>query len=126
MAINFCTISSTTVDGFCGNQRAKVLARLIATARPPVANVPIGGGHIEHRPQPVWQRPEIITPPRQLDFELPFITVTVKGLFGENGAQTYEVMPQVEFVTAFNLEFDDCGCPDENEEIVVLVTGLEI
>lgn len=78
MSINYCTISNSAVDSFCGNRRSIVLARLIdqitdlRAYQPPLR----GGGptpKIQQIRQDRWEQP-VINPPTELDR----ITVSVE------------------------------------------------
>ena len=79
MSINYCTISNSSVDSFCGNRRSIVLNRLINQLRP--ANVHRGGNpaHVKKIiPQiPRWDvdrlEQQTVTPT-----ELDKVVVTVK------------------------------------------------
>lgn len=128
MAINYCTIGSMTVDGFCGTQRAKVLARLIHEAghdivTPPVQPTKPGtSGGISYGPGPYAPpvRPNVpnqwanVRPPQYrpseldrpvLPIEQPFITVSAE-IWALRGSETVEVTPRLDFVTVTDLEFN--------------------
>lgn len=137
MSINYCTIGRDRIDGFCGNQRAKVLARLIheaghdiivvpptPTPRPSGGGAIIGGG-FDFRPhvnvlqpgQRPWQRPELDKHlPQQ---EQPVITVRAE-IFGFSGFQIQEVTNRIDFVTVRDLEINN------DSEITVNITEMEI
>lgn len=141
MSINYCTISTNTLDGFCGNQRAKVLAHLLdekyAVVNPPTPHPGGGGGGVGIGHQGQWGQwsnipgiqhniPQVprYEPPR-IDrdlpaYEQPWITVVVSNFLGDlRGEQTLNATPQVEFVTVTNLDFEDT-------DISVNITGLEM
>lgn len=141
MAINYCTIGTMTVDGFCGKQRAKVLARLIheaghdAVVPPnPAPNPGHSGGSISYGPGPYAPpvRPNVpnqwanIRPPeyRPQDFnrnlppvEQPVITVAAE-IWTMRGSETVEVTPRLDFITITDLEF--------NHEAVITVNISEM
>ena len=145
MSINYCTIGTNTVDGFCGTQRAKVLARLIAEkyTATPVPNPRPGSGGISFGPGPAilpgtsfrpgWiqpQQPDLRSrtyyPDRQTDlnkdtlpFEQPFITVTAE-LFGARGSQTLEATTRLDFVIVTDLEIN------HQDVITVNISEMEI
>lgn len=83
MSINFCTLSNSSVDSFCGNRRAIVLDRLIDELRPPVTDKKVSnGGWTKQRPpayfkginQPRWEQPEA---PKYVPTELDTVIVSV-------------------------------------------------
>lgn len=118
MSINFCSINATRIDGFCGTQRAKVLARLIheaghdevivvppkPTPRPHSGGTTIGG-NFNFRPnvQPPTFRPDIDQnlPP----VEQPYITVTA-DILGMRGSETIEATSRIDFVVVTDLEIN--------------------
>lgn len=99
MSINFCTISSSPVDSFCGARRAIVLQNLIDEAHPPVQQT--GGGN-----------PRAYLPARHVEREereplqpvATEIIVTVET-FGEIHMATQPFTELVAMVTVTNLEF---------------------
>jgi len=125
MAINFCTIGRDTVDGFCGTQRAKVLATLIHEAGhdivvvPPKAPIGHSGGSTFGRPQASMQyrQPLPIEKPT-IPTELPFITVSAE-VFGMSGSETLEVTTRLDFVVVTDLEMNV-------SEIAVNISDMEI
>jgi hypothetical protein len=93
MAINYCTLTSSTLDAFCGNRRAIVLERLIDELRPVI-------GPAVSNPQSKWitARPPQKWEPPALPTELERILVTAQ--FQElSGSSTQEVRSQLELVT---------------------------
>jgi len=122
MAINFCTIGQDPIDGFCGIQRSKILARLIHEVghdvvppkpHPPAGGMDIGGAgfwspfrsqDLPHNVQPVEQ---------------PFITVTAE-IFGMVGSQTLEASARLDFVLVTDLEINTLP------EIAVNISEMEI
>lgn len=98
MSINFCTLTNSSVDSFCGNRRAIVLQNLIDELRPPAPVV--SGGN----PQAKWinaQAPRKWEPPA-LPTELERITVSAR--FQElSGSSTQEIKPQLELVTVTDI-----------------------
>ena len=132
MAINYCTIGSTTVDGFCGLQRAKVLARLIDEAGHGVVNPPTpqphghgGTGGITHGPTPGYRPPTFpqYRPPEverdPYTYEQPIITVTAE-IFEFRGSETQETTVRLDFVTVSDLEFNS------EPVVTVNITEMEI
>lgn len=126
MAINFCTIGRDTVNGFCGTQRAKVLANLIHEAGhdiivvPPKPTVGHSGGTTFGR-APVtpmqYRRPVELEKPTT-PTELPFITVSAE-VFGMSGSETLEVTTRLDFVTITDVEMNV-------SEIAVNISDMEI
>lgn len=129
MAINYCTISSNTVDGFCNAQRAKVLARLIDEAghgsvQPPTPHGHGGTGGISHGPtpgrpiySPQYRLPQVDREP--LTYEQPFITVTA-DIFAFHGSETQETTVRLDFVTVTDLEINS------EDVVTVNITEMEI
>jgi len=142
MSINYCTISTNAVDGFCGTQRAKVLALLLAekyaVVNPPTPQPGGGGGGVGIGHQGQWgqwsnipgTQPPLYPPryePPRIDrdlpaYEQPFITVVVSDFLGLRGSETLNATPQIEFVTVTNLEIED----EMHTDISVNITGLEM
>lgn len=105
MSINYCTISSSAVDSFCGNRRAIVLARLINELRPPVpqTNVIRGGGPTPKFQQvrhDRWEQP-VINPPTELDR----ITVSAEFL-GLKGSAFQDVDNRLDLVFITDIEIE--------------------
>lgn len=134
MSINYCTIGTNTVDGFCGTQRAKVLALLLAekydNVQPPAPSPAPppggGGGGISYGPStpilpgttisPGWPPNQNVPIYRPYDsrpdidqnvppIEQPFITVTVE-LYGKVGSETQEMSARLDFVVVTDLEIN--------------------
>jgi hypothetical protein len=126
VAINYCTIGTTTIDSFCGTQRAKVLARLILEARPDIppteTRPPAGGGWaIPTRPElypATYRPPELEQPP--LNWEQPFVSVTVE-MDGVQGIETQEMSTRFEFVVVTDLEISS-----DDDLVTVNISELEI
>jgi hypothetical protein len=148
MSINYCTLGAATVDGFCGTQRAKVLAHLIHQAGhdvvvPPAPQPTHGGsggssygpGFRQQINQPQYRRPpeldrNIEAPPR----EQPYITVSAEFM-GITGSQTIEVTQRLDFVTITDLEVNhdasitvnisEMQMSNTEDLIMVNVSGME-
>lgn len=133
MSINYCTISTTTVDGFCGNQRAKVLARLLEekypVVNPPIPSPGIGSGGWTFGP--ISGTTPVVSPPRyaphrpEIDrvvvpYEQPWVTVTVSDIFSFRGSETLETTARLDFVMVTDVKFND------EHEITVNITEMEI
>lgn len=135
MSINYCTIGKNSIDGFCGNQRAKVLSRLIHEAGHDIIVVPptptprpsSGGTSIGIRSGFDF-RPDVRSPPFRREPEAqrplqpqeqPFITVSAE-ILGMKGQETLEVSPRLDFVTVTDLEIN------EGPEITVNISDMEI
>lgn len=132
MSINYCTLSSSTIDTFCGNQRNKVLNRLLdekyTVVQPPAPSSggwtygPISGTIPGVRPDvsyapPPYQRPEL---DRDLPkYESPWVTVTAE-VFKFRGSETQETSVHLDFVVVTDIVFSDA--PD----ISVNITEMEI
>ena len=145
MSINYCTIGKDRVDGFCGNQRAKILARLIHEAGhdiivvPPQPPRPIGGGSaigggFNFHPavqQPMYRPPDINDKPLP-PVEQPIITVSAK-IFDMFGSETLEATQRLDFVVVTDLEFGSSPTVAVTElqmnvapEITVNISEMEI
>jgi len=108
MSINYCTIAATTVDTFCGNRRALVLARLIPELHPitPPNPQPGNGSHgsvapgwSNYRPQPQrWEPPVISTERDRIVVKAEF-----QDLRGED-QQDIENRLDIVFVTNLHVE----------------------
>jgi len=129
MSINYCTISTSTIDGFCGIQRSKVIARLLdekyPVVNPPTPSPRPGSGGVTYGGMPgrapnPWFDPYTSDTTQPIEYEQPYITVRVSDLFGEEGSETLFADAQMSFVTVTNLEFED------EDDISVNITGLEI
>lgn len=142
MSINYCTIGAQSIDGFCGSQRAKVLARLIREAGhdvvvPPTPR-PSGGGisigpnlpSTSFRPgvlqpgQQPWRQQPYRPPQQDVDQNLPpreqpFITVRAEVL-GMVGQETLEATARLHFVVVTDLEINS------SPEITVNISEMEI
>jgi len=121
MSINACTINTNSIDGFCGNIRAKVLARLIeeknGVVTPPTGG---GGGGGSWAGGPGFQVPPIHNPYPfgNLQPHNPYVTVTA-DLFGYKGQQTLNKDAPDVFVTARNVDIQDT-------EISVTMRNMDI
>jgi len=127
MSINYCTIGTGRIDGFCGKQRAKVLARLIHEAGHDVIVVPpkptprphSGGSTIrpgmDFKPYIAPQMDRQNLPP----VDQPYITVRAE-IFGMVGSETIENTQRLDFVVVTNLEIN------EGPEISVNISEMEI
>lgn len=140
MSINYCTVSENSVDGFCGRQRAKILAQLLAEKYAAVVNPNTpppypGGGHgISgwHSPIPGTQsniplvpsRPEPLRIDHDLPaYEQPYITVKIFNFLDDlRGEQTLTTQAQLEFVIVTNLEIEN----EVHTDISVKITELEM
>lgn len=136
MAINYCSIGSTALNGFCSAQRGKVLNRLIAELHPITPNQPAYGGATpvalrndfnfnwaRARGQQQY-RPEFDVDVDQpvIDFEQNEITVQV-SILGLSGSQTLNVsQAQGEFVSITNLDLEAIS----NDEIAVNIVGFDL
>lgn len=105
MSINYCTISNSSIDSFCGNRRQIVLQRLIAEFRPPVVNPGRNSGAGVGR----WpQRPEEKYVPPYVPTELERIRVEVK-LGDYSGTAAQDIKFQTELVVITNLQSTETG-----------------
>lgn len=110
MSINFCTLDASSVDSFCGNVRAKVLANLIVEK---YGVVPYGSssgaiikpGVIAHQYHQ-YRQPDKWVPP-VISTELDRIRVTVH-VQAENfhGQDEQAVRPDQSVVVVSNLKFE--------------------
>ena len=120
MSINYCTISSSSVDSFCGNRRQIVLNRLINELHPPVPAQRRGGNptHVKY-PIPAirrdrderWEQPTIT--PTELDKIV--VTAEFNGLLGSS---QQDIDGRLDFVYVTDLEF-------EGEEVSVNISAIK-
>ena len=144
MSINFCTLAATTVNTFCGNQRAKILARLITEAGhdivvPPAPPPPIGHGAsggidfvpatgfnlpTTRAPLPTWRRPD--EDKFQQPLESTVISVSVSDALGFSGTDTIHLDNRLDFVTVTDLEIQPFGRVPATEEVTVNISEMEM
>lgn len=127
MSINFCTIGKVRIDGFCGSQRAKVLARLIHEAGHDTVVVPSipprghsGGaivGNFKPQPFPSFRPTEPQVDRNLPPVEQPYITVRAE-IFGMFGSETVETVSRLDFVVVTDLEI--------GSEVEVNISEMEI
>jgi hypothetical protein len=127
MSINFCTIASSPVDGFCGTQRAKVLARLIPILHPAVPPVVTTGTNPRVlRDTFKFNRPFEIEDQPTLTFEQPTVTVSAE-IFGYYGTDTQDVSAaQVDFVSISDFEFGSSVHEPDHDAGVIAVNITEL
>lgn len=103
MAINYCTLSNSSVNAFCSNRRSIVLNRLIQELHPPVAqHKKRGGGPTPHITK--IHRREIDEPTfTQTEFEHVVVTAKFQNLTGED---KQIVDQRLDFVFITNLEIN--------------------
>jgi hypothetical protein len=112
MAINFCTLTNSTIDTFCGNRRQLILDRLLEERYPPAPPPVLGTNNSSVREALVRQRPELFRRPAeeeeltQLTFEQPFITVTAE-LLGTTGTHQLDAATRLDFVVVTNLRIGE-------------------
>lgn len=116
MSINFCTLTNSSVDTFCGNRRSIVLGNLINQKY-----AQIGTNNSSVRDSFAKQRPDLVhhveDDDRQpLVFEQPFITVEV-WMDGIRQAQTLEAVQHLDFVTVTDLSV---STRDASESVNIL------
>jgi len=116
MSINFCTLTGSTLDTFCGNRRSIIVNQLLTEKYPPAPSAPGTNNHhvstdfarrYPHLVQHV-EHEEI----KPLTFEQPFITVSAE-LLGDVGTQTLEAKVQMEFATVTDLKIGDSPAPQD-------------
>lgn len=121
MSINFCTLTGSTLDTFCGNSRQIILDRLLDEkyATPPVQpfigtnNSSVSKDFTKKFPHLVRHAVEDDERP-VLTFEQPFITVSAE-LMGATGSQQQEVTPRLDFVVASDLNISKTTTSKEVE-----------
>lgn len=112
MAINFCTLTNSTIDTFCGNRRQIILDRLLRERYPPAPPAVLGTNNASVREALVRQRPELFRRPVEdderapLTFEQPFITVSAE-LLGATGKQQLDAATRLDFVVVTNLKIGE-------------------
>lgn len=120
MSINYCTISSSSVDSFCRNRRAIVLDRLIRELRSPVPIANRGGNPTRVRapiPQISRRREELWEPPTVVATELDRIVVSV-NFNGITGVAEQEVNGKLDLVYVTELKV-------EHVEVSVNISALK-
>ena len=112
MAINFCTLTNSTIDTFCGNRRQLILDRLLEERYPPAPPPVLGTNNSSIRESLVRQRPDLLRRPVEdderapLTFEQPFITVAAE-LMGVKGVQQLDAAARLDFVVVTNLKIGE-------------------
>ena len=104
MSINYCTISSSSVDAFCNPRRNLIFNQLVPILHPPSSTV--GSGGIPHgTPKFIFQRaPEKWEPPYvPTELERIIVEVQFKTLFGRD---EQEVRPSMELVTVTDIQVE--------------------
>lgn len=110
MSINFCTLTGSTIDTFCGNRRGIILQNLLTEKYPPAPaalgtnNRTVSIDFARRYPHLVQHVDHEIDRP-QLQFEQPFVYVTAE-LMGKTGTQTIEATAQLEFVSVTDLKVE--------------------
>jgi len=125
MSINFCTLTNSSVDTFCGNRRSIVLNGLLQKKYPPPVQ---GGGRRVLRDTFAEQRPDLIVREEdrpQLVFEQPFITVEV-SMNGITMAQTLDAQQRLDFVTVTDLKVNPVTASPVDEALEVAVNIADI
>jgi hypothetical protein len=122
MAINFCTLTRSSIDTFCGSRRQVVLNRLLEKKYP--KNTAGAGQSV--RDTFALQRPDLFRrvedderPP--LVFEQPLITVQVI-MNGMSMQQTLESHQRLDFVTVTDLDIR----PMSPEQVTVNIADINI
>jgi hypothetical protein len=107
MSINYCTLTASTTDAFCGRSRTVVLARLKAAKYPPTVqgtnNQSFSHDLAKLRPDLVRQVFPDLEEHEQLNFEQPIITVSAE-LMGETGMMQLDREARVDFVMAMDFK----------------------
>lgn len=125
MAINFCTLTNSTIDTFCGNRRQLILDRLIEEKKNQTNF--IGTNNSSVRIDFAQRFPHLIrhvededrTP---LNFEQPFHTVTVE-LFGDTGTHQLDTTSRLDFVVVTDLQV---GPPRLHDDVVVNISDFKV
>lgn len=122
MSINFCTLTSSSVDSFCGNQRSKILTRLIPILHPP--HVPGTGAGTPHtdavyqaymrarsREHEKWEPPPVPTELERVVVEVTFANI--------KGSDAQDIKPGFDLVTVTDLTI-------EPTKVDVNITDLKV
>lgn len=124
MSINFCTLTNSSVDTFCGNRRSIVLGNLIAEKYPAPF---VGTNNQGIRDTFAQLRPDLVRhvevddrPP--IAFEQPFITVEV-WMDGVRMAETQESTQQLDFVSITDVVIGESKPMQEAVSITDFVIG---
>lgn len=107
MSINFCTLTSSSVDSFCSPRRNQVFNQLVPILHPqrPAGK---GGGtphtdkvmqaYLTRRQQEKWEPPKLPTELERIVVEASFLTL--------RGSDAQDVHPGMELVTVTNIQVD--------------------
>jgi hypothetical protein len=123
MSINFCTLTNSSVDTFCGNRRQIVLDNLLNQKYPPAI---LGTANQSIRDTFVQQRPDLVRHVEDedrptLNFEQPLVTVQVT-MGGITMQHTLETHQRLDFVTVTDLEIRPVG----PEQVTVNITDIQV
>lgn len=105
MAINYCTLTSSTVDAFCDPRRNQIFNQLVDILHPPAPSVGASGGIPHGTPKFIFQRaPEKWEPPYiPTELERIVVEATFLSLFGRD---EQEVRSGMELVTVTDLQVE--------------------
>lgn len=120
MSINFCTLTNSSVDSFCGNRRALVLNKLLAKKYPQ----PAAGTNPRVLRDDTYPRPFDFEDRPVLNFEQPFITVQV-NFQNDVGTQQIDNDNRLDFVTITNW-FVDIGDFNVTVSNLTINEGFEV
>ena len=107
MSINYCTITSSSVDSFCNPRRGLIFNSLVPILHP-ARPTGTGGGtphtdkvmqaYLSRRSQEKWEPPQIPTELERVVVEATFLTL--KGTDGQ------DIRPGMELVTVTDIQVD--------------------
>ncbi len=128
MSINFCTLTGSTLNTFCGNRRQIIVDRLLEEKYPPVPaflgtnNSSVSIDFAKRYPHLV-RHVEADEETPVLRFEQPFVTVTAE-LLGDQGTHQLEVEPHLHFVMV--TDFRLVSVAPKQDEVVVNISDFEV
>jgi hypothetical protein len=125
MAINFCTLTNSTIDAFCGNRREIILDGLLEERYPPTQQALSGGARVV---RDTWaiRNLELLRRPSDEDFapwtfEVPIFKLTIDMLDGDVITQQFQDVTSTELAYITNLQISD-----GKDAVSVNITELEI
>ena len=125
MAINFCTLTNSTIDTFCGNRRQIIIDQLLEEKYPPTQTAQAGGARVV---RDAWAQRNLHLLRRPPDedfkpwtFEVPLLKLTIDMLDGEMITQQLEDATSTELAYVTNLQI-----ADGQDAVAVNISELEI
>lgn len=129
MSINFCTLTGSTLDTFCGNRRQLVLDRLLDEKYPTPPAVTLGTNNRNVSIDFAKRYPHLTRhveddDVKTLEFEQPFIIVTAE-LLGIKGEQRLDADRNLNFVVVTDLQLMSTAAPKQ-VDLAVNITDFRM